>query len=562
MSDFFAGVSNVRFPEVVMNKGPLPGMGGLPAPLHDTADARINYNSSLLGDLEPYAYGEPGYLSSQNAYLNIPHRIQKIVPELFLPSQDGTTNFRLSHPVDDGDIAFAIRLDRNSEICTGLQNKSVQRAGLGTAIDPLINLCTLNYLLAGIQLCTNVDGLRTKWDQFMHHLDKKYTGDNTQVYDYNDIKHVVKNLIRPFGVAHGSENQGGQHEGTLSSVQWPVNFVISLVLDGKDANVINIWHYHNIEAGDDLVLRLKSVRLPPTYTLNHYGKGLVEKTFNDGIMAQVQASPPQGGQPVTHVWQLVPDIFNLDLEDDQNFPGLPVNFRPQVPPNRIAWQHEGYWHICRTQIHCKKYGYSEYFYNDMANNLRTGHLDVTFQPVHYALPYRHVDFQNAAAVNTTTGPNPRNVFNFMQAQMGINKRPLRLEQAMGLPDASMGMESSMDDSPASKRYRPLSDYLLDNWKVNGGLAEVDMVSVEKAYSPPPERIEKRVTFEAPVVRESGLDEDIGTFESLDDPLPAPHPSTFSVPKPGLKKKPARGRSVLSSILSPDGSVSQEQSRML
>ena len=62
MSDFFAGVHGARFPDVVMNKGPLPGTGGLPAPLHDTVDGRINYNSSLLGDIEPYAYGEPGYL--------------------------------------------------------------------------------------------------------------------------------------------------------------------------------------------------------------------------------------------------------------------------------------------------------------------------------------------------------------------------------------------------------------------------------------------------------------------------------------------------------------------
>ena len=97
MSDFFSGINGARFPEVVMNQGPLPGMGGLPAPLHDTADARINYNSSLLGDIQPYAYGEPGYLSSQTAYLNIPHRIQKIVPYLSIPGEDGHS-FELVHP--------------------------------------------------------------------------------------------------------------------------------------------------------------------------------------------------------------------------------------------------------------------------------------------------------------------------------------------------------------------------------------------------------------------------------------------------------------------------------
>lgn len=85
MGDFFSGVYGAKFPEVVMNSGPLPPERGLPAPLHDTADAKINYNSTLLGDLNPYAYGEPGYLSSQVSYVNHPHRIQKVVPMLHLP---------------------------------------------------------------------------------------------------------------------------------------------------------------------------------------------------------------------------------------------------------------------------------------------------------------------------------------------------------------------------------------------------------------------------------------------------------------------------------------------
>jgi hypothetical protein len=48
----------------------------------------------------------------------------------------------------------------------------------------------------------------------------------------------------------------------VSSVQWPVSFVISLILDDKDANVVNIWNHQNVEAGNDLVLRLKVVELP------------------------------------------------------------------------------------------------------------------------------------------------------------------------------------------------------------------------------------------------------------------------------------------------------------
>ena len=114
-SNLFANLSSgIQFPDAVMNRGPLPGMGGLPKPLHDTADGRYNFNASLLSDISPYAYGEPGYLSSQVSYVNQPHRIQKIVPVLRLPLPQVNTSctFELSHPIDDSDIAFVMRLDR------------------------------------------------------------------------------------------------------------------------------------------------------------------------------------------------------------------------------------------------------------------------------------------------------------------------------------------------------------------------------------------------------------------------------------------------------------------
>ena len=157
MTDFFSGLGGARFPDVVMNSGPLPPEGGLPAPLHDTADGRINYGSTLLGDLSPYAYGEPGYQSSQVSYVNHPHRIQKIFPPLLLPTAivNSPHVFPISHPIDDSDIAFVMRLDRASTFCTLLANRSIQRHNMGTAIDPYINLCTLNYLLAGLQLYYN-----------------------------------------------------------------------------------------------------------------------------------------------------------------------------------------------------------------------------------------------------------------------------------------------------------------------------------------------------------------------------------------------------------------------
>lgn len=417
MADFFGGLrSGIQFPQVVMNQGPLPGAGGLPQPLHDTADARINYGSSLLGDLTPYAYGEPGYLSSQNAYLNIPHKIQKIVPVVYLPeAKVGAKEFfDLSHPVDDGDLAFVLRLDRSSVFCTGLKNGDMRRAGLGTAIDPLINLCTLNYILSGLQLGIDGNpGQGNLWTELFYNLDKQWFGKPTGMdsRDYekrpiglDDVIHVVRDCIRPFGITRGSEKQGGQDEATISPATWPVSFVVSLTIDGKESNVLNIWHYHELHAGDDLVLRLRLMPLRP-YTLNHYYKGVKRQNWD---------------LRNRFVWQLVPDLFHMDMptksmvdeaerifrtlgsmQTDNGFVSRPLlRIRTRLDSDCgetekgfgeissvYPWQNLGFWFIGRSQIQTGKYGVEEYWHNDLANTLKTNHLDITFQPTFAQLPF-------------------------------------------------------------------------------------------------------------------------------------------------------------------------------
>jgi hypothetical protein len=410
MGDFFADLrSGIEMPQVVMNQGPLPGSGGLPRPLHDTADGRINYNSSLLGNLTPYAYGEPGYLSSQTAYLNIPHKIQKIVPVVFLPEarRGATEFFDLTHPVDDGDLAFALRLDRNSLFCTGLKNGDMRRAGLGTAIDPLINLPTVNYILSGVQLgVTEGNAAGDLWSELLFNLDRtrfgKRMGAGGRDYQTNplslsDILHIVQHCIRPLGITRGSEKQGGQNEGTSAPATWPVSFVVSITIDGKESNVLNLWHHTNLSAGDDLVLCLKLMPLRP-YTLNHYYKGVKRQSW---------AFPDKEGQKEHYVWQLVPALANLeppsDLDSDvraarKRLSAIPPAFRElAVFPHRLdsngdrvlrrkdvdettPWQDLGFWHVARTQVMTSRYGVEEYWHNDLANSLRTNHLDITLQP--------------------------------------------------------------------------------------------------------------------------------------------------------------------------------------
>jgi hypothetical protein len=55
--------------------------------------------------------------------------------------------------------------------------------------------------------------------------------------------------------------------------------------------------------------------------------------------------------------------------------------RPNDP-----WQDMGFWHIGRSQIMTGKYGLEEYWHNDMANTLRTNHLDITLQPIFSSAP--------------------------------------------------------------------------------------------------------------------------------------------------------------------------------
>lgn len=151
MSDFFANLhSGIRQPEVVMNSGPLPPehTNGMPAGLDGNVDAKINYTSSLLGDLDPYAYGEPNYLSTQTSYLNVPNRIQKIIPSITLPAAvPNQPPITISHPVDDGDIAFAVKLPLPSYI---QQDAELRRLYGPRHYNAFVNLQTVNYILSGI----------------------------------------------------------------------------------------------------------------------------------------------------------------------------------------------------------------------------------------------------------------------------------------------------------------------------------------------------------------------------------------------------------------------------
>lgn len=470
MSGIFDGVRGAQFPDVVMNSGPLPPTGGLPAPLHDTADGKINYNSTLLGDLQPYAYGEGAYLSTQQSYMNIPHRIQKILPVIYLPEPDGLSTFRLSHSVDDGDVAFSMRLDKQSLFCTNLKQAS-KRQSLGTAIDPFINLPTLNYILAGIQLHLSINDQgemrpNSLWHSLLLSLDRtrfnEHRNYNVDILTLMDLVHIIRSCIRPFGIVRGSEKQGGQNEMTESPATWPVPFVVTMVLDGKEDHVVNMWNHLDVSAGEDLVLHLKPMPLKK-YTLNHYYKHPTYKNF-DALCGDHKV-----------VWQLVPDKFSLDSSIPELYEhvidhplsaqwciwGLPLKLQLKdaysnenvlsaaqfISALDVNWQELGYWHIGRTQMRMNKYSLDDtcYYHNDMVNGLHSQYMMLTFEPV-----FNKYDFFMIPEKDVNPG-----ITEVFQRQRTRNRRPRQenLVISSKLQNVQTNMLNSMMDTPIGTQKR-------------------------------------------------------------------------------------------------------------
>lgn len=368
MGDLFGDLrTNIRKPDVVMNMGPLPSAGGLPNGFNGTTDARINYNSTLLGDISPYEYGPPNRLANQTAYVNVPHKIQKIIPNLRLPeAREGMQTLRLSHAVDDGDVAFSLRVKRTAGTIEDMH--TFERLELSNVVDPFVNMTTVNYLLAGIQRNWNRPE-QLKWQQFI--VDTDFMPSMAQArsaFTVRNALHFIQEVARPFGVAHGSENQGGQHEGSHGPVVYPVNFITSLAVGGQVQNLVNAWRDFDLSAGDDLILRLayRPIAKPDNsleYVLNHWRKGVVRQRFDF----------EDGG--INYAWQIVPDVCN--------------HYPPEEIREQYDWRQHGYWHVARTQIMKARENTSKLektqrvqpCYYDDSRLVRGSLLDVNFEPV-------------------------------------------------------------------------------------------------------------------------------------------------------------------------------------
>jgi len=360
----FDGISNVQKPDVKMNTGPLPTAGPPYFP-----SARINYASDLLGDhIDAYSYGKPSNVSDQTSYLNLAHRIQKIVPQLSLPNASSEGTFQLSHAVDIGDIGFVLRIDRRGSVVPNIA--SFDRLQLSRMVDPIVNMVTVNYILAGLQRhWTKREA--TNWQQLM--VDLKFVQDayaERGPFTVGDALRFISDTgtARPFGVPHTSELQGGQHEGSNGPVTYPVNFISTFFISGLTKNICNIWSQSNISSGDDLIFKLEKLPIAAKdgsvkYHLNHWKKSMSIQQFKY----------EDGG--INEAWQIVPAVWST-----------------YTPPRMIEnydYREHGYWHICRSQVMfrnevdaSRRYEApcSSVYHDDRAA-MRGALIEATFEPV-------------------------------------------------------------------------------------------------------------------------------------------------------------------------------------
>jgi hypothetical protein len=115
---------------------------------------RYNFNDSLLSGITPYAGPKGGRMGSDRNYQQIPHRKQFVVPPVFLPEPDAFLDqtFMMSHGIDMGDIAFILNVRHKRFLLTPAPYSFVSQEEDDSMPNYNIfcNICTVNYLLAGL----------------------------------------------------------------------------------------------------------------------------------------------------------------------------------------------------------------------------------------------------------------------------------------------------------------------------------------------------------------------------------------------------------------------------
>ena len=394
MSDFFGNLQGggIRLPEARINEGGmLPPLNttGYKNGMDGTADARINSASSLLGDVTPYAYGKSDRLTTQTAYLNTPHNIQKIIPQIMLPDCTEASvehTFLLPHAVSDGDIAYAMRfVTRPARDRFLLDVHTYIRQGAAGAVDYICNITTVNYLLRGLQvrrtnpswdhfataLGSDVDGAYKELQGLLQsdsHSSSEESKLHIQALRSKLAVSIFRDVCRPMGVVIGSDKQGGQHQGSNKAVTFPVDFVATVSIDGRNENLCNFWKCCDVNSGDPLLLSLAPYNtnsLKNTYNLNNH-KYSVHKEFVKAFTGDV--------------YQVLPITQHKLYSNSEN---------------AIKIIEQGYWHFAMSQkMHRMRNEFGSV--TDIEQYHRGGLLQVTISP-HFV---RQLDIETSASEHT------------------------------------------------------------------------------------------------------------------------------------------------------------------
>lgn len=281
-SNFFSALlsGSITGPQSLINAGgPLPSIPSSAAPqYHAIPDGKINppeQSRLLQGGLQDfiYAYGpNPSRITTQTQ-MNIPNKIQLIVPKLFIPAavSDGSTyqDPILEHATTDGDLVFSLKMNREM-VGMGSQSYIIYPQGYTDRAVKLVNLATANYILWGLQVgAYNVQG-GARWKAFFSHLCKSKAptfcgndSEKTHEEGMEEIWNFIKTYLAAYGVQHGSDMQGGQHEGSKHRVVSTnaVDYVSSFAVEGKILKMNNLWRGFDVNENDDLVLSLRF--MPP-----------------------------------------------------------------------------------------------------------------------------------------------------------------------------------------------------------------------------------------------------------------------------------------------------------
>lgn len=264
--------------------------------------------------------------SQQN--FNIPHVVTRILPPVVIPAPcvDGNCAFiTVSRQVGDGDIAFVVRAKFMYEIieCQILGN--YHSMGLLHAVDPVVNLCTLNYLLHGLQRYgwrpeTEYTHWHSLWDALGLSEHINCSDSTSESFRRCVATHVVKYCVTPFGVRLGKNC---------------VDFATSLVIDGQVSNLTDIWTKKDTfetSAGDDLILILEETETNE-YTLCPLAKDVCTKKFapEQCQVNTLQRLSAKRARTTCKNFQLVPAVASEDT----------------VRVQHAVW-YTGYWHIART----------------------------------------------------------------------------------------------------------------------------------------------------------------------------------------------------------------------